>query len=184
MANQTWEQVATNSQVDGSTLTSAAAASMIPAQAKFTFPQNYFYDIGQMLRVTATGRISLAVTTPGTARFDLRMGGTVIFDSLAIALDTAGYTTVGWILEIWLTVRAVGSAGNFMGQGKWTSTGIAGQPATPPKGALAAILPWNSAPAVGNNVDFTSALQLDCFFTQTAGTGSLTCHQYVVETNN
>lgn len=185
MANQTWVQVVTNSQVDGSALTAAAAASMLPAQAKYTFPQNYFSDIGQMVHVRASGRYSVVITTPGTLRFDLRLGGTVIFDSLAIALDSsAAYTNVGWYLDVLLTVRAVGSAGNFMGQGTLVATGIAGQIATPPKGALTAILPWNSAPAVGNNVDFTTALQLDAFFTQTVATGSMTCHQYVAETLN
>jgi hypothetical protein len=40
------------------------------------------------------------------------------------------------------------------------------------------MLPWNSAPAVGNNFDSTASQQVDIFFTQTVATGSLTVHQY------
>ena len=72
-------------QVDGTTLTAAAAASCIPAAAKVTIPANYF-QIGKTLMLFATGRISSAVTTPGTARFDVRFGSTVVFDSLAMNL--------------------------------------------------------------------------------------------------
>jgi hypothetical protein len=167
------------SQVDGATLTAAAAASMLPAAAKFTLPPNYFNRIGKQLLVKATGRISTVVTTPGTARYDVRFGATVVFDGLAVVLATAdAYTNQGWELEILLTARAIGTAGNLFGQGRWTSMNITGSPATPPKGALTALLPWNSAPAVGNSFDTTVSQQVDVFFTQTVATGSMTCHQY------
>jgi len=162
-------------------LTAAAAASAIPAAAKFTLPTNYFDTIGKKLRIRATGRISSLITTPGTARFDVRFGATVVFDGLAVLLDTvAGHTNVGWILDIELTCRAIGATGNLMGQGLWTCEDILGVPATAPKGVLSAILPWNSAPAVGNNFDTTATQQIDLFFTQTVATGSMTVHQYEV----
>lgn len=179
MSLQTWGIPLISSQADGSALTAAAAASMLPAQAKFTLPANFLNNVGMQLLVKASGRISTVITTPGTARFDVRFGGTVVFDSQAIALDTnAAYTNVGWTLEVLLTVRASGSSGNLFGQGIWACTQIAGTPQTPPKGALVAILPWNQAPAVGGNADFTVSQQVDVFFTQTVATGSLTCHQY------
>jgi hypothetical protein len=84
-------------------------------------------------------------------------------------------------LDLLLTLRAVGASANFMGQGTWTSEDILGVPATAPKGVLSAILPWNSAPAVGGNFSSKTAQQLDLFFTQTAATGSLTVHQYMAE---
>jgi len=184
MSLQSWQETLITSQVDGAALTAAAAATCIPAAAKYTFPPNSF-AIGKQYRVKASGRISSVITTPGTARYDLRLGGTVIFDSLAILLDTAvAATTVGWLLDILLTCRAIGATANFMGQGLWTSYNILGTPATPPKGALSAILPWNSAPAVGGNVDSTTSLQLDMFFTQTVATGSMTVHQYSVQALN
>jgi len=167
------------SQSDGSTLTAAATATMLPAAALKTLPANFFDVIGKQLLIKAAGRISSLITTPGTARFDVRMGGTVVFDSLAILLDTvAGHTTVGWELEILLTCRAIGTSANFHGVGKWTSEDILGVPATAPKGVLVAMLPWNTTPAVGANFDSTVSQQVDVRFTQTVGTGSLTCHQY------
>lgn len=179
MSAQGFSELLVSTQVDGPTLVAAAAATCLPGQGKFTIPPNTFGFIGKVLRIQAWGRISSVITTPGTARFDVRMGGTVVFDSLAILLDTvAGHTTVGWKLDIMMTVRATGSAGNFMGQGTWTSEDLLGVPATAPKGVLSAILPWNTAPVVGNNVDLTAAQQLDMFFTQTAATGSMTVHQF------
>jgi hypothetical protein len=186
MGLQTWTEVLTNSQVDGPTLTAAAAATCIPPAAKITLPNNWFY-VGRMLRITATGRISSVITTPGTARFDIRVGAVVAFDSLAVLLDTvAAHTNVGWKLDIVLTCRSIGNGtgGTLIGQGVWTCEDILGVPATAPKGVLGAILPWNSAPAVGTGFDSTAANTLDMFFTQTAATGSLTVHQFSVEALN
>lgn len=166
-------------QVDGPTLTAAAAATALPAAAKLTLPPNYWKSIGQQMLIKATGRISSLITTPGTARFDVRLGGTVVFDSLAILLDSvAAHSNVGWELEILLTLRAIGATANLFGQGKWTCEDILGVPATAPKGVLVAMLPWNSAPAVGGNFDSTISQVLDLFFTQTVATGSETLHQY------
>jgi len=168
-----------NAQIDGPALTAAAAATCLAGASKKTLPANYFDFIGKQLLIKATGRITSLITTPGTARFDIRLGGTVVFDSLAILLDTvAAHTNVGWTLEILLTARAIGATGNLMGQGLWTCEDILGVPATAPKGVLSAILPWNSAPAVGGNFDTTTSQQLDMFFTQTAATGSMTVHQF------
>lgn len=171
-----------SSQVDGAAITAAAATSMIPAAAKFTLPANFFSNLGQMLKITAHGRISSVITTPGTARYDVRFGGTVVFDGLAILLDSvAAHTTKPWWLEIMLTCRALGTSGNLMGVGRWTCEDILGTPASMPKGVLSAILPWNTTPAVGGNFDTTISQQVDVFFTQTEATGTMTCHQYALE---
>lgn len=174
----TFNESIITSQVDGSAVTAAAATSLLPAAAKFVIPANY-WQIGRKLKVTAWGRISSVITTPGTARFDLRMGSTVVFDGLAVLLDSvAAHTNVGWRLNIDLTCRAIGTSANFFGQGTWTCEDILGVPATAPKGVLTAILPWNSAPAVGANFDSTATQVLDLFFTQTVATGSCLCHQF------
>lgn len=189
MSQQQWVETLITGQSDGPTLTAAAAASCIPTHAKYTFPAQYWY-VGRAIRITMHGRITTVITTPGTARFDVRMGSagsTIVWDSTAIALDTAAaYTNMPWKLELVLTCRAVGSgtSTNFMSVGTWTSMNIAGAPATPPKGALVALLPWNTAPAVGGGTDNTAANVLDVFFTQTVATGSLTVHQYLVESLN
>lgn len=179
MSTNGWNETLMTSTIDGATLTAAAAATAIPAAAKYTFAPNFFNKVGQKIRIIASGRISSVITTPGTARFDVRFGATVVFDSLAVLLDTAaGYTNVGWNLTIEMTLRTIGSSANFIGQGYWNSTNILGQPATAPKGGLQAVLPWNSAPALGNNFDATASQQCDFFFTQTVATGSLIVHQY------
>lgn len=185
MSVQTWHETLVESQVDGAALSAAAAASMLPAAAVYTLPPNFFNRIGKKLMIKATGRISSVITTPGTARYDVRFGATVVFDGLAALLETAaGYTNVGWELEIVLTCRAIGATGSLMGQGKWTSVNLLGVPATPPKPALTAMLPWNSAPAVGNTFDTTASQAVDVFFTQTVATGSMTCHQYSLIAQN
>lgn len=186
MSLQTWQETLVSAQVDGPTLTTAAAASCIPPAAKITLPNNFF-QIGRQLRITATGRISSVITTPGTARFDVRLGSVVAFDGLAVLLDTvAAHTNVGFKLDILLTCRAIGNGTvtTLMGQGLWTCEDILGVPATAPKGVLSAMLPWNSAPAVGTGFDNTAANTVDLFFTQTAATGSMTLHQYTVEALN
>ena len=179
-----WETLI-SCQVDGAAVTAAAATSLLPAQAKKTIPANYFDVIGKKLIITATGRISSVVTTPGTARFDVRLGSIVVFDGLAILLDSvAAHTTVGWDLYIDLTCRAVGATANLFGYGRWTCEDILGVPATAPKGVLSAVLPWNATPAVGANFDSTVSAVVDLFFTQTVATGSCTVHQFNVYSPN
>lgn len=185
MSIQGWQETLITAQVDGTAVTAAAATTLLPPAAKFTLPANFFRAIGQKIQIKASGRISSLITTPGTARFDVRFGGTVIFDGLAVLLDTvAAHTNVGWLLEIEMTCRAIGTSANLMGQGLWTSEDILGVPATAPKGVLSAILPWNSAPAVGTNFDSTVSQVVDLFFTQTAATGSITLHQYELIAKN
>ena len=173
---------------DGPTLTAAGTNTILSnTTPRYTFPAGYFYRIGQSLKVVATGRISSVITTPGTARFDIRLSNTVIFDGLAVVLDpTIAYANVGWILEVEMTTRSVGQNGmTWWSQGKWTCNDIVGVPAGTPRGALTAILPWNSTPLVSPSiVNSESALILDCLFTQTVATGSLTCHQFKVIAEN
>ena len=187
MSQQAWMETLVSQQVDGTANTAGTAASIIAAAAKITLPANYFY-IGRELHFILSGRISTVITAPGTARFDIRLGGTVVWDSQAIALDTAvAYTNVSWRLDVILTCRAIGNgtATTFMGAGgTWSSPNIAGAPATPPKGALTAMLPWNTAPAVGTGIDCTTTQTVDVFFTQTVATGSCTCHQYRLKSLN
>lgn len=176
-----WWQTLVTAQGNGGTLTAAAAASALPSEAVYTLPANCLNYVGQQLLVKASGRISSVITTPGTARFDLRFGSTVVADSLAILLDTAAaHTNVGWTLEMLLTLRAVGASASLFMQGTWACEDILGVPATAPKGSLVAILPWNSAPAVGNTFDSTATQAVNLYFTQTVATGSMTLHQYAL----
>lgn len=178
MSSNTWWQTLVNAQVDGTALTAAAAASAIPAAARFTFPANQL-KIGDQFRITASGRISCAVTTPGTARFDVRFGSAVVFDTTAINLNIIAKTNVAWWLDILMTVRSIGAstAATIIGQGLWSSEAGIGSVA-PTAGGIAVFNVPFSAPAVGTGFDATTSNIIDLFFTQTVATGSLTLHQY------
>lgn len=172
--------------VPGPTLTAAAAASCIPTPSKITLPNNY-WRVGRKWNVKLSGIISSVITTPGTARFDVRIGAVVVFDSLAILLDSvAAHTNVGWMLDIMLQCRAsgAGTTTTIWSQGVWTCEDILGVPASAPKGSLTAVLPWNAAPVLSSGFDNTAQNAVDVFFTQTAATGSLTVHNYdIIELN-
>jgi hypothetical protein len=176
--SQSWVETLVNAQVDGPTLTAAAAASCIPPASKFTLRANYFDVIGKQLLVKASGRISCVVTTPGTARYDIRFGATVVADSLAMNLNIVAKTSVNWELELLLTCRAIGASGNLMWQGRWASEAVIASPLPTVGGSGMFTLPYNSAPAVGANFDTTASQAVDMFFTQTVATGSMTLHQY------
>lgn len=177
-----------NSQVDGTALTAAAAATALPAAAIWTLPANYFDYIGKQLVIEAYGRLSTVVTTPGTWRWDIRLGGVVVFDSLAGAFVTSNaYSNVGWSLRITLTCRAIGAGttANLMGQGTFTAPNVlGGANVAMPIGGVVGMMPWNSAPAVGGGFNSTASQTLDMFWTQTAATGSVTVHQFSVYGTN
>lgn len=164
---------------DGPTLTAAAAASAIATANRLTLPTNYWIP-GKQWKVKVQGRISCAVTTPGTAQFDLRLGpsGNIsVFSTGAINLNVVAKTTVPFDLEIDLTCRAVGSgtSSNLFGIGKFTSEALVGAPVNSVGGNGVLMVPVG-APAVGTGFDNTAANIVDLFFTQTVATGSMTVH--------
>ena len=176
-------QLIASAYTDGPTLTAAAAASCLPTYLPSTLPANFF-QLGRKLRLRASGRISSAVTTPGTARYDLRIGGVVVFDTQAIPLNIVVQTTVGWTMDVMLTCRSVGTgtSANLFPQGVWLSAASlnTAAPATGP-GPGGVVVPFNAAPAVGTGFNSTAANTLDFFFTQTVATGSMTMHDFLLE---
>lgn len=172
---------------DGPTLTSAARASCIPTANRVVLPNNFFY-IGRAIKFILSGRISCAVTTPGTARYDICMGAagtTIVYDTLALALNIVAKTTVPWFLEVLLVCRAVGTGTSttFFPRGQFTSEAVVGSP-LPSAGGNGSLLAPVAAPAVGAGMDNTAASALDVFFTQTVATGSMTVHNYQVDVLN
>ncbi len=168
---------------DGPTLTGAAAATCIPTASRLILPNNY-WTIGKKWHVRMAGRVSCAVTTPGTFRIDFRTGpsGTIVaFDSGALNLNVVAKTTVPWKFEIDLTCRAVGNGvlTTLFGLGHWTSEAVVGAP-LPAVGGNGELLCPVGAPAVGTGFDNTAANAVDFFFTQTVATGSFTMHQYEI----
>jgi hypothetical protein len=179
---QSWNQTLITAQGDGTALTAAAAASCLPTAAKLTLPNNFFHNVGDVIKLRASGRISCAVTTPGTARFDLRLGGVVVFDTLAMNLNIIAKTNVHWILDVDLVVRSVGNGttATLLGQGTWTSEAVIASPLPTVGGSGLFTVPYNTAPTAGTGFDSTSALAMDFFFTQTVATGSMTLHQFAL----
>jgi hypothetical protein len=189
MSSNSWRQSLFTEQAAGPTLTAAAAASMLVAasplagQNRFTIPANTF-KVGDVLRITATGILSCVVTTPGTFRFDVRFGSTVVFDSTAIPLNIVAQTSIPWWVDIMLSIRSIGAttAATLWGTGVLispTTINVPAQATGPGPGGN--ILPYNSIPAISTGFDSTIANVFDSFFTQTVATGSFTCEQYMLE---
>jgi hypothetical protein len=170
MSSNSWNQTLPTAQVAGPSITAASASTMLPAAARFTLPANIL-NIGTALHVRASGIITVVVTTPGTARYDFRVGAAVVFDSQAITMSTAGFSNVPWYLDLLLTCRSIGNSTNatIIGQGLWTCSASA---------AACNALPFSGAIGVGTGFDSTVSNTLDMFFTQTVATGSMTLQQY------
>jgi len=175
-------QVIASSYTDGPTLSAAATASALPTYVPTSIPAGY-WQIGRQWRLTATGRISCVVTTPGTARFDLRLGAVTVFDTLAMNLNIVAKTNVGWFLDVILTCRSVGTgtSATLFSQGRFTSEAVIASPLPTVGGSGTLTVPVNTAPVVGTGFDSTIANALDFRFTQTVATGSMTMHQFLVE---
>ena len=181
------QQTIVMSSTDGPTATAAARASCIPTANRIVLPNNFFY-IGRAIKILLSGRISCAVTTPGTARYDICMGSagtTIVYDTAAIPLNIVAKTTVPWFFECLLVCRAVGATTltTFFPRGQWTSEALIGSAAAAAGGNGSLLLPI-TAPAVGAGMDNTAASALDVFFTQTVATGSHTVHNYQVDVLN
>lgn len=179
---QSWVQALTSAQVAGAALSNTTTAtSILPAQAKFTIPSNIL-KIGDAMRITAAYQLSNIVTTPGTLTLDIRLGGTVVFNGGAMQLSTTAHTSLPLWVQILLTVRAVGSSANIMGQMVAMSQALSISGADPTTGHSLLLAP-NTAPAVGTNFDSTATQQLDHFATfSSAQTGNaITCQQFVLE---
>lgn len=188
MSIQSWQETLVSASTDGPTLTAAARASCIPVANRIVLPNNYFY-VGKVLKIMLGGRISCAVTTPGTARFDVCMGAagtTIVFDTLALNLNIVAKVTVPFYFEAKLVCRAVGTGTSttFFPLGCYfESEAVVGSP-LPSAGGNGSLLVPVGTPAVGAGMDNTAASALDVFFTQTVSTGSLTVHTYQVDALN
>jgi len=186
MPGQSWVEKLISQNVDGAALTaSTTPTSILHATAKLPLPP-HFFRIGKRLRVTASGRVSNIVTTPGTLTLDLRMGPTsniVVCNGGAMSLNVVAKTNVPWELEWKLTCRAVGNStnANLMHQGFWTSESVIGSPLPTVGGAGTHMLP-NATPAVGTGFDSTVSMIVDLFATWSlSNANSIQVHQFMIE---
>lgn len=180
MSSNNWNGTVIAMQKAGSALTAAAAASMLDPSAKLTFPANVL-KVADVIRIQARGIISNVITTPGTARFDVRMGATVIFDTGALNLNVVAKTNVPWTLELDLLIRSYGAstATQSWGQGTFTSEAVIGSP-LPSVGGNGVLNVPVSGIALSTGWDSTISNVVDSFFTQTVATGSMTCESFRV----
>jgi len=185
MAIGFWQTLATLP-APGTALTAAARASMTQGTnataARFTLPGNALKTLGDQLLVRASGIISCAVTTPGTARFDLSMAGAAKMDTQAMPLNIVARTNVPWKLEMIGTLTTVGAAAILTWDGDWLSEAMintALQATGPGPGGTR--VPYSGtatgASTASASFDSTVSQLLDFNFTQTVATGSITLQQ-------
>lgn len=189
MSKQTWVETLISSYTDGPALTAAARASCIPTAKRPTFP-NLMFEPGKILRVELSGRISCAVTTPGTGRFDICLGAAgsvIVFDSLAFNLNVVAKVNVHFVFVANLICRADGAGvlTTFMPHNCYfESEALVGSPLPTVGGAGEILLPVGTPPAVGGGIDNNAASILDVFWTPSLGTASLQVHNLIVELGN
>lgn len=188
MSSYSYLECLSTAQADGAALgNTLTATSILPAQAKFILPAGVLDKVGKAIRITAAGRVSNPVTTPGTLTLDVRLGAVIAANGGAMSLNVVAKTNVPWFLEWLLTLRAVGSgtSANFMHQGRWWSESVVGSPLPTAGGAGCAMLP-SAAPAVGTGFDSTAAQTVDLFATwsQANAANTITLHQFAIELLN
>src|SRR5271154_3220985 len=131
MSSNSWNQALMTQHQPGPTLTSSGAASLLIAasptagQNRFTIPSNTFKE-GDSFTVRASGIISCAVTTPGTARIDVRFGSVVVFDTQAMPLNLTAQTNAPWWLDVDFTIQSIGAttAATLYSQGMFFSPAL------------------------------------------------------------
>ena len=192
MSLQSWQETLVAAQGDGTALASSTTAtSILPTAAQYTLPANYFSAIGKMIRITAAGRVSTVVTTPGTLTLDIRLGTLaspiVVFNGGAMNLNTTAQTNATWQFQAILTARALGSgtSANLLGTAWFSSRAIIGSAAVAAGGDNIDLLP-DTAPAVGTGFDSTITNVLDFFakWSVSNAANSIQVHQYFVESLN
>ena len=187
MSRQTWVETFRASKSQGASLSnSTTPTSLLPTADKITLPNNLL-EPGKVIRVTATGRISNIVTTPGTLTLDIRLGAVVAFNGGAMQLSTTAHTTVPFWWDILVTCRAEGSStsANLIGLSKMESQAVAVSGADGTSGHGQLMAP-NTTPAVGTGFDSTASQTVDLFGTfSIANAGNLVgLEQFVLESLN
>lgn len=182
-----YRSVITQTQGDGTALTaSTTETSLIPLANKLLIPPvgPFALDrIGKVWMVTASGRISNIVTTPGTLILKFKLGPTAniaVATSQAFPLNIVAKTNVAWWLRLKLTLRATGSgtSANFMHSGTIESESLLGAAA-----GVAGTETWQaSAPVVGTGFDASVANQIDLTGTWSLNNAnSIQVHDFLLE---
>jgi hypothetical protein len=186
MSIQSWRETLYSTVADGTAVTAAAETILVP---DFTLPANYMYQ-GRTLKYTMFGRISSAITTPGTFIFRLRwggVGGVALATSGTLVPDpTAAATNLAWKAEFYVVCRSIGTSGTAMSWGSMWMNDIDDGAAAVANLTTALnnqMLAFPDAAATAT-IDTTTAKALSPTVTPSLGTGSVTCHHALLETLN
>lgn len=116
MAEQSWVDAPIKSGLDGAVVANTTTAGSILMPESRTDLSRTFWRIGKILRVRSVGRASGIVTTPGTLTFAVRWGspGVVCAATQAFTLNTSASVNLPYLLELYLSCRATGTASNFL----------------------------------------------------------------------
>jgi hypothetical protein len=165
-------QMVHTAQAAGPSSTAVGPATLLPGAALYTFAPDTFDDLGHMLIIEASGRISNVVTSQPTFKFSVFFGATSIFDTGAILTSTTAHTTVPWYLRIMLTLRANGATANFMGQGIVASRAFIDLGATTDitTSGHPFLLGPEGTPTVGANFDSSASQKVDLQYTLSVAT--------------
>jgi len=166
VSNNSWVQViASQGKQAAVHNTYTTPISVIDPTALVTLPANTL-KINSLLRVRASGSISNIVTTPGLMNFQVKIGSVAAFDTGNIQLNATAHTTLPFMIDIEMTVYAVGSSTSANAMGQATVTGkmftfTAAQ--TDDAQDMPTILGPATAPAVGTGFDSTVSNTIDFF---------------------
>ena len=180
MSLQSWREALNSTIADGTAVTAAATETILVPDK--TIQADYLVQ-GRTLKYTLFGRMSSAITTPGTFTFRLRwggVGGVALVASGAIAPDTAAAgTNVGWFAEFYVVCRSIGTSGTAMCWGRMALNDIIATTA----GLSNQMFVFPDAAAVAT-IDTTTAKALSPTVTNSLGTGSVQCHHALLESLN
>lgn len=123
MAIGVWQTLSTL-QAPGTALSNTVTRTSLTTgstQARFTLPANSIKTVGDQLLFRASGIISTVVTSPGTLTIDLALATTAVVSTGAMTLSAVAQTNTPWYMEVLMTAKTVGTAGNFTFGGFWLS---------------------------------------------------------------
>lgn len=117
MSKQFWQEALAWAVANGTTIQNSTTETILFPD--IVIPANYLAD-GRVLRLTAQGKLSNIVTSPGNITFAIRLGGVsgvLLAKTTAIALNTAAQTDIMWRIIAEMIVRSNGSSGTILCMG-------------------------------------------------------------------
>jgi hypothetical protein len=187
MPLQTWTEALASSQADSVAVANTLTeTSILPTNCNIIFPSSFFVNLGQSIYIRAFGRASTVVTTPGTLKLSVKLGGTgasgtAVATFTTPTLTTTAQTNDSWWLEWMLQLRVTGSVAQFMHLAQFTSGILNNNTVAPQTSFFPA-----TAPAVGTAFDARASNQFDLTATWSVASASNTIqtHGFILQSLN